>query len=130
MGAESGGWSKCAIGHTRTGGYDIGDIIFLNRSTIDNADCTMGDERMRITRDGYVGIANTSPWTTLNLGNCAAVADPFINFDKNTGAGSYRNCKLGYSTQFIGSSQSKRIFHNLAATQFPENCVAIIFIEF
>jgi hypothetical protein len=30
----------------------------------------------------------------------------------------------------IGSSQSKRILHNLAAMQFPENCVAIIIIEF
>jgi hypothetical protein len=47
---------------------------------------------MRITGDGYVGIANTAPWTTLNLGNCA---DPFINFGKNTGAGSYRIANLG-----------------------------------
>jgi hypothetical protein len=72
----------------------------LNRNTIDNADCTMGDERMRITRDGYVGIGNTSPWTTLNLGNCAASIDPFINFGKNNGAGSYRNCKMGYNSGF------------------------------
>ena len=35
LGAESNGWSKCAIGHTRTGGYDVGDIVFLNRNTID-----------------------------------------------------------------------------------------------
>jgi hypothetical protein len=43
--AESGGWSKCAIRHTRTGGYDVGDIVFLNRNTIDNADRTMGDKK-------------------------------------------------------------------------------------
>ncbi len=30
----------------------------------------------------------------------------------------------------IGSSQSERDLRNLAATQFPENCVAIIIIEF
>ncbi len=29
LGAESGGWFLCAIGHTRTGAYDTGDIIFL-----------------------------------------------------------------------------------------------------
>ncbi len=28
LGAESDGWSKCAIGHTRTGGYDTGDKVF------------------------------------------------------------------------------------------------------
>ncbi len=27
-GTESGGWSKCAIGHTRTGAYDV-SIFFL-----------------------------------------------------------------------------------------------------
>ncbi len=59
----------------------------------------MGDERMRTTRDGNVGIANTSPWTTLNLGSNGAITDPFINFGKNNGGG-LRNCKLGYSTQF------------------------------
>ncbi len=45
LGAESGGWSKCAIGHTRTGGYDVGDIILLNRNTMDDADCTMSDKK-------------------------------------------------------------------------------------
>ncbi len=116
LGAESGGWSKCAIGHTRTGGYDVGDIIFLNRNTIDNADCTISDERMRIIRDGYVGIAKTSTWITLNLGNCAAVTDPFINFGKNTGTGSYRDCKMGYNSGFtfcIGPKQPNFIDLNI-----------------
>ncbi len=47
-----------------------------------------------------VGIANSSPWAPLNIGDCSAATDGVINFGKNTGAGSYRNCKLGYSTQF------------------------------
>ena len=31
LGSEPNGWSKCAIGHTRMGPYDIGDIVFLCR---------------------------------------------------------------------------------------------------
>jgi hypothetical protein len=56
LGAESGGWSKCAIGHTRTNGYDVGDIVFLNRGTIDNADCTMSDVKMRINSAGNISM--------------------------------------------------------------------------
>ncbi len=56
LGAESNGWSKCAIGHTRTGAYGQGDIVFLTRATADNADCTMSDVRMRITAAGNVNI--------------------------------------------------------------------------
>ncbi len=37
-------------GHTRTGGYDVENTVFLNRNTIDNADCTMSDETRRIVR--------------------------------------------------------------------------------
>ena len=29
LGSEPNGWSKCAIGHTRTGGYDVGDSVFM-----------------------------------------------------------------------------------------------------
>ncbi len=36
-------------------------------------------------------------------------------------------CRAGRT---IGSSQSERALRNLAATQFSENCVAIIIIEF
>ncbi len=52
LGSESGGWSKYAIGHTRTGGYDVGDIVFLNRKSIDISDCTISDESMRIASRG------------------------------------------------------------------------------
>jgi hypothetical protein len=47
-----------------------------------------------------VGIANTYPWTTLNLRNCSAITDPFINFGKNNGTGGLRNCKMGYNSGF------------------------------
>ena len=68
LGAESGGWSKCAIGHTRTNGYDVGDIVFLNRNTIDNADCTMSDERMRITSTGNVSCTGSIACTGVSTG--------------------------------------------------------------
>jgi hypothetical protein len=59
LGSEGNGWSKCAIGHTRTGNYDRGAIVFLTRDTADGADCTMADERMRISSTGTVNIVNT-----------------------------------------------------------------------
>ncbi len=42
-----------------------------------------------------VGIANSSPWITLNLGDCSAAPDPFINFGKNNAGDGNRNCRLG-----------------------------------
>ncbi len=63
LGAESGGWSKCAIVHTRTGGYDVGDIVFLCNSTINPSDCTMSDEKMRISSSGGVAIGSTNPFS-------------------------------------------------------------------
>jgi hypothetical protein len=54
LGSEANGWSKCAIGHMRTGTFDQGDIVFLTRATGDNADCTMSDVRMRIKSNGEV----------------------------------------------------------------------------
>jgi hypothetical protein len=48
------GWSKGAIGWTRTGGYDIGNIVFLNRSAFDASTAALSDERMRITSTGVV----------------------------------------------------------------------------
>jgi hypothetical protein len=46
--AESGVWSNCAIGHTRTRYYEVGDIVFLNRNTIDHSECRMGDEKLEL----------------------------------------------------------------------------------
>ena len=62
LGSEPNGWSKCAIGHTRTGNYDRGAIVFLTRDTQDGADCTMADERMRISSTGGVAIGNNDPY--------------------------------------------------------------------
>jgi hypothetical protein len=123
LGSEPNGWSKCAIGHTRTGPYDQGDIVFLTRATVDNADCTMNDVKMRITSAGNVsctgsigcvgvsasggmrigsnlGIQNTNPQSMLHLGNCEVNGSaPVIIFGKNNGPG-IRNAFLGYSESF------------------------------
>ena len=51
---EANGWSKSAIGHVRTGPYDKGDLVFLKNNFVDNSDCNMSHERMRITNAGNV----------------------------------------------------------------------------
>jgi hypothetical protein len=55
---------------------------------------------MRINNNGDVGIGNTSPWAPLNIGTVDSVSDGYINFAKNTGTGSWRNCRVGYSSGF------------------------------
>ena len=75
LGSEPNGWSKCAIGHTRTANYDQGDIIFLSRATADNADCTMSDEKMRIKSNGNVGIGTTNPSTRLHIQHASTSPD-------------------------------------------------------
>jgi type III secretory pathway component EscS len=56
LGTEDGGFTKCAIGHVRTAGYDVGDIVFLTRNTVDPTSCDMTNERMRIYSGGGVNI--------------------------------------------------------------------------
>ena len=56
FGTEIGGFTKCAIGHCRTEGYDRGSIVFLTNNVSDTSSVTMSDERMRITSTGCVTI--------------------------------------------------------------------------
>jgi hypothetical protein len=67
---EANGWSKSAIGHVRMGPYDTGDLVFLTNNSWDSSDYNMSHERMRITRGGRIGVANTNPQSMLHLGNC------------------------------------------------------------
>jgi hypothetical protein len=69
LGSEPNGWSKCAIGHTRTGPFDQGDIVFLTRATGDSTSCTMSDEKMRINKFGYVGIGTNNPTSIFQIGS-------------------------------------------------------------
>jgi hypothetical protein len=61
LGIEANGWSKGAIGWVRRGGWDQGDMVFLNRNTGDSADANLTYERMRITGTGRVGINTSEP---------------------------------------------------------------------
>ena len=67
LGTEDAVWSKCAIGHVRTAGYDVGDIVFLCRNTIDNVSADMNNEKMRILNNGNVGIGTNNPNAILEL---------------------------------------------------------------
>jgi hypothetical protein len=124
LGSESGGWSKCAIGHTRTGGYDVCYIIFLNGNVIDPSYCTMSDKKMRITRlenvsctgsigcvgvsasggmriGSNLGIQNSTPLSMLYLGNCTVTnSAPVIVFGKNVNGTGFRNAFIGCTDSF------------------------------
>jgi hypothetical protein len=67
--AEPGNWAKVAIGHVRTSGYDVGDLVFLTRSSVDTASVAMSDERMRITSGGNVGIGTVNAVSMLTIWN-------------------------------------------------------------
>jgi hypothetical protein len=67
LSSEPSSWAKVAFGHVRTNGYDVGDMVFLTRSAVDNTTVTMSDERMRITSSGYVGIGTNAPSTCLHV---------------------------------------------------------------
>jgi hypothetical protein len=62
LGHEASGWSKSAIGHVRTGGYDIGDLVFLKNNSMDTSDCDMSHVRMRLTSTGNLSCSG-------NIGN-------------------------------------------------------------
>jgi len=111
LGSEPNGWSKCAIGHTRTGSYDRGAIVFLTRDTVDGADCTMADERMRISSTGGVAI-----------GRPDVASDGTLTISKN-GSG-YRNFKFGYDANFnfcMGDFGGGTSGNTWASTQFNIN---------
>ncbi|MDD2680588.1 MAG: hypothetical protein PHE20_00620 [Patescibacteria group bacterium] len=66
---------KTAIFHKETGTYGAGDIVFaLSGNTVDPVDL-INDEKMRITKEGNLGIGTTNPTTKLfvNAGTGDAV---------------------------------------------------------
>jgi hypothetical protein len=67
FGTENNTWAKCAIGHCRTGTYDIGSIVFCCNSIADGTNVSMSNEKMRITDSGNVGIGKTNPATILDI---------------------------------------------------------------
>ena len=55
---------KAGIGMVRHSAYGLGDIVFLVDSNSDHNDLVEGDEKMRITHTGYVGIGDSNPAST------------------------------------------------------------------
>jgi hypothetical protein len=78
------------LGITVDNGYDIN---FTTWTGVTNT-------RMTIKSSGAIGIGNLSPWAPLNIGTVDSVSDGYINFSKNTGTGSWRNARVGYSSGF------------------------------
>lgn len=62
-------WCKCAIGHIKTGDFDIGDLLFLTRNSSDMTSVSLIDERMRIKSSGLIGIGITNPKANLHIHN-------------------------------------------------------------
>ena len=74
LSTESSGWSKCAIGHCRTGQYDMGSIVFLCNASYDGGNASMSDEKMRIANNGNVAIGTTDTGTyRLNVNGGALI---------------------------------------------------------
>ena len=101
LGVETATWSKSAIGHQRTAGYDVGDMIFCLNNSVDASDVGTTHERMRIKSDGNVGIGNTSPTATLAIGTGIGTFDGIslgaaANRDIRVGQGSVNNVILGW----------------------------------
>jgi hypothetical protein len=67
---------KCAIGHCRTGAYDVGSIVFLCNNSSDETSATMSDERMRIASNGNVVIGGN-----VNVGSLTNPSDSRIKKD-------------------------------------------------
>ena len=87
LSTEDSSWSKCALGHVRTGPYDVGDMVFLTRNTTDANTCDMTNERMRITSGGNVGIAKTNPQYTLDVTGDVNISGSFrVNGTAFTGS--------------------------------------------
>jgi hypothetical protein len=62
----------------------------------------MSDEKMRIVRDGNIGIQNTNPQSMLHLGNCTVLnSAPVIVFGENVNNVGFRNAFMGYTDNFF-----------------------------
>ncbi len=82
--------------------YDTGDMVFLTNNCWDGNDCNMSNERMRTTRTGRIGVANTNPQSMLHLGNCEVLnSAPVIVFGKNVNGTGFRNAFMGYTDNFF-----------------------------
>ena len=63
-------YCKSGIGHIKTGDYDTGDIIFINRNSLDDINVNSHeDEKLRIKNNGNIGIGIKNPIANLHINN-------------------------------------------------------------
>ena len=97
LATESNGWSKCAIGHQRTGSWDTGDIVFLNRKSADTTSCSMStDVQMRIYSGGGVNITQN-----LTIGSNIICGSNIISSNFIGDGSLLTNLKLENQTNYI-----------------------------
>ena len=77
-----GAIAKCAIGHCRTNTYDRGAIVFVSNSTASATEVSMssGDQAMRITSNGRVGIGLTNPAANIHVAAGTGVQTGFATY--------------------------------------------------
>jgi hypothetical protein len=77
-------------------------IIYLTNNSWNTASCVMSDEKMRIVRNGRVGISNTNPQSMLHWGNCEVLNSVrVIVFGKIVNGTGFRNAFMGYTDNFF-----------------------------
>ena len=91
FGVETIGWSKSAIGHTRTGSYDRGYLGFYINNSIDTTSATSSDLKMSIDSSGLVwsngGFSkqgSSDSYVLLGAGGHKLISD-FTDDDRNKG---------------------------------------------
>ena len=91
FGVETVGWSKSAIGHTRTGSYDRGYLGFYINNSIDTTSATSSDLKMSIDSSGLVwsngGFSkqgSSDSYVLLGAGGHKLISD-FTDDDRNKG---------------------------------------------
>ena len=88
-----------AYGNATGAGYNSKIILNGGNNSAGSTSFINDNITTCVMNSSGVGIANSSPWAPLNIGDCSAATDGFINFGKNSGGGN-RNCKVGYNSGF------------------------------
>ncbi|MBI2102053.1 hypothetical protein HYT53_05585, partial [Candidatus Woesearchaeota archaeon] len=78
---------KSWFGIVRTGDFGVNDFVFLNRNTADDVSATTGNEVMRITKAGNVGIGTTNPTSGTGVSRVLEIsgADSGLALNSTTG---------------------------------------------